>query len=356
MRKINFTNMASHTILFQEEAYKFLSKKVNSENYSKLFVLVDENSNEFALPLFLSKLSTNLEIEIIEIESGEENKNIETCTQIWQILLELNADRKSLLINLGGGVITDLGGFIASTFKRGIDFIHVPTTLLAMVDASLGGKNGIDIGVLKNQIGCVQEPIAIIIDIVFLESLPTNQMCSGLAEMLKHGLIYSKDYWFKFINLSNLNSDNLVDLIKESIDIKYHFVNSDPFEKGIRKALNFGHTIGHAIESYFLEINKPILHGESIAFGMIIESFISYKKELITYEEYLQIKKLIYTYFEPIDITIISFERLNELMLFDKKNEGGKINFVLLNNIGDVKINQIVDEVLIYEAFEDYKK
>ncbi|MBP6754576.1 MAG: 3-dehydroquinate synthase, partial [Bacteroidia bacterium] len=243
----------TYTIYFNETSFLYLENLLQPDVYSKIFVLVDENTNEYCLPYFLSNLPTEIEIEIIEIEAGEENKNMYTCIDLWHTLIDLDADRKSILLNLGGGVITDIGGFVASTFKRGIDFINIPTTLLAMVDASVGGKNGVDLGNLKNQIGVINEPKSVVVLSKFLETLPSNQMRSGLAEMLKHGLIYDKLYWDKLKNLNDLNTDDLDVLIKQSIEIKNNIVSQDLKENGIRKALNFGHTLGHAIESYFLE-------------------------------------------------------------------------------------------------------
>ena len=326
--------------------------------YSKIFVLVDENTNEYCLPYFLSNLPTEIEIEIIEIEAGEEHKNMYTCMDLWHTLIDLEADRKSILLNLGGGVITDIGGFIASTFKRGIEFINIPTTLLAMVDASVGGKNGVDLGSLKNQIGVINEPKAVIILSKFLETLPSNQMRSGLAEMLKHGLIYNKSYWNTLKNLNDLNTDYLDVLIKQSIEIKNEIVSKDLKENGIRKALNFGHTLGHAIESYFLESEdkKQLLHGEAIAIGMILESHISYQSNLITKEDFAEIKYIITDVFEKIQFNESDILKIMNLLVFDKKNEFGNVQFTLLNKIGESKINQIVDESSILLAFEDYLK
>ena len=215
----------NYTIYFNDASFVYLENLLKTETYSKIFVLVDENTNEHCLPYFLANLPTEIEIEIIEIEPGEENKNIYTCIDLWHTLIELDADRKSIMINLGGGVITDIGGFVASTYKRGIDFINIPTTLLAMVDASVGGKTGVDLGSLKNQIGIINEPKSVVVISKFLETLPTNQMRSGLAEMLKHGLIYDKTYWDKLKHLNNLNTDDLDILIKQSIEIKNKIVS-----------------------------------------------------------------------------------------------------------------------------------
>ncbi|MGC4039787.1 MAG: 3-dehydroquinate synthase [Flavobacterium sp.] len=346
-----------YPILFGENAYGFLNDFIAENKYSNIFILVDTHSNKYCLTRFLPFLATDKTIEIIEIESGESEKNISTCVEIWSILTELGADRKTLMINVGGGVITDIGGFIASTFKRGIDFIHIPTTLLAMVDASVGGKNGVDLGNLKNQIGVINVPKAVLIDTEYLATLPQNEMRSGLAEMLKHGLIFDAGYWSSFKDLSTIDFADFDGLIHRSIEIKNEIVMQDPTENGIRKALNFGHTLGHAIESYFLENEdkKPLLHGEAIAAGMIMEAYISWQKKLVTAVEYLEIKDTINTVFEVIDFGQNDLNPILDLLIHDKKNEYGKIQFALLDGIGKIKINQEADNELIIKSFMDYK-
>lgn len=354
---MNTISATDYAIVFNENAYSQLNLHLQEENYSKIFILVDENTNENCLPEFLPLLSTEITFEIIELESGEINKNIQTCSEVWSILAELGADRKSLIINLGGGVITDLGGFVASTFKRGIDFINVPTTLLGMVDASVGGKNGVDLGTLKNQIGTITSPQMVLIDTRFLKTLPQNQMRSGLAEMLKHGLIADKKYWQLFLNMEQIDSVELDEMIYKAIIIKNNIVREDPKEMSIRKALNFGHTLGHAIESYFLESPQKttLLHGEAIAIGMILESYLSLQKQLINPDEYFEIKKTIKSIFGTIEISENDLTPICDLLVHDKKNEYGKVQFALLNGIGHVMINQEVAIDLIKRAFEDYK-
>lgn len=345
-------------IHFNDKCYSSLNEYVKENNFSKIFVLVDENTHEFCLPQFLEKLDTDKIIEIIEIESGEINKTIDTCVGVWNALSELDADRKSVMINIGGGVITDLGGFVACTFKRGIAFVNVPTTLLSMVDASVGGKTGVDLGHLKNQVGIIKDPDLVLIDTQFLSTLPREQMRSGLAEMLKHGLITGEDYWNKFQNLSQLNLDDLDVLIHESVIIKRDVVVQDPYENGLRKTLNYGHTLGHAIESYFLSNeNKPtLLHGEAIVIGMILESFIS--TELLGFPKKTteNIKKLFVSYYGKVEFKDEDFTAIIELLKYDKKNNHGNINFVLLESIGKCKIDCLVDNDLILKAFEFYSK
>ena len=344
-----------YSIFFNETGYTEINKIIIENKYSSLFIIVDEHTNEYCLPKFLPNLATEVTIEIIEIESGEEMKNISTCVEVWSILSELGADRKSLIINLGGGVITDIGGFIACTFKRGIDFINVPTTLLGMVDASIGGKNGVDLGNLKNQIGVISVPTMLLIDTDFLETLSQREMRSGLAEMLKHGLIYDKNYWEQFLDLTKVDFADFDELIYRSIEIKNEIVKQDPTENGIRKALNFGHTLGHAIESHFLESETPLLHGEAIAIGMILESYISKEKGLLSNEEFHQIKYIISNIYSNHIFNENDITSIQKLLIHDKKNEYGKVQFALIGGIGKTIINQSVDNELIIKSFEDYK-
>ena len=347
----------NYQIYFNETGYEALNIFLAESNYSNVFIIVDSNTNEFCLSKFLPYLATDLTIEIVEFEAGEPNKNIETCVQLWNVLTELGADRKSLILNLGGGVVTDLGGFVASTFKRGVDFIHIPTTLLAMVDASVGGKNGIDLGNLKNQVGVINVPKMVLIDTQYLETLSKPEMRSGFAEMLKHGLIYDKSYWEQFLDLKAIDFADFDTLIHRSVVIKNEIVMQDPTEKSIRKALNFGHTLGHAIESYFLENEnkKSLLHGEAIAIGMILESFISLEKGLLNQEEYNQIKTTIKAIYDDVVFEKTDIDPILELLIHDKKNEYGNIQFALIEGVGKIKINQSVENDLILKAFENYQ-
>lgn len=345
-----------YPVLFNTDCYTFLKENVTPEKYSKVFVIADSNTSQLCLPNFLAQFATFVEIEILEIDAGEINKTIETCIQAWHALTEMGADRKSLIVNVGGGVVTDLGGFVASTFKRGIDFINVPTSLLAMVDASIGGKIGVDLGVIKNQVGLIKTPVAVLIDINFLNTLPQNQMRSGLAEMLKHGLICDKAYWNQFLDLNGLTTDDLLELIHTSVSIKNEIVTEDINEKGLRKILNFGHTLGHAIESYYLasEDKEDLLHGEAVAIGMILESYISLKKDLLTLNEYTEIKEVITSLFGKTKFSDTDINSILTLLLHDKKSEFGEVRFVLLQGIGKAIFNEPVKNDLIINAFNDY--
>lgn len=345
-------------IHFNELCCTSLNEHLRSANFSKIFILVDENTHIHCLPYFMQHLETEVTIEIIEIESGEINKTIETCVGVWETLSELNADRKSLLINIGGGVITDLGGFVACAFKRGIDYINVPTSLLAMVDASVGGKTGVDLGHLKNQIGVISNPNLVLIDTQFLHTLPKDQMRSGMAEMLKHGLISSELYWNKFKDLSKLSLEDLDILIHESVLIKKQVVEADPYEDNLRKTLNYGHTLGHAIESYYLSNSKKttLLHGEAIVIGMILASYISTQLTRLPLTITEDIKDLFLSYYDKVNIDESDYAPIIDLLKYDKKNNHGNINFVLLEDIGKPVIDCLVDEKIILDAFRFYDK
>ncbi|WP_044397713.1 3-dehydroquinate synthase [Lacinutrix sp. Hel_I_90] len=345
-----------YTIHFNKTGYKALNEHLKATNYSKVFILADENTNTDCVPFVLANIDTDIEYDILEIEPGEEQKNLDICLGLWEALSEYGADRKSVIINIGGGVITDLGGFVASTYKRGIPFINIPTSLLAMVDASIGGKTGVDLGHLKNQIGVINTPELIVVDTSFLATLPQLEMRSGLAEMLKHGLIFDEDYWHRLQNLSASTIADLDGLIYESIIIKKDIVAQDPTEQGIRKTLNYGHTIGHAIESYFLEHSeyKRLLHGEAIAIGMIMETYLSMKYLDFSEKEGEKIKSVFKSIYGHVNILGSDYAPIIELLKYDKKNEHGNINFVLLEAIGQPKVNCIVENDSILEAFAFY--
>ncbi len=346
----------SYAVHFNQKAYAALNAHLEKSRYSKIFILVDEHTHEYCLSNFMMEIEQHYPMEIIEIEAGEINKNIQTCTQVWEVLSELDADRKSLMINLGGGVVTDLGGFVASTFKRGIDFINVPTSLLAMVDASVGGKTGVDLGKLKNQIGVINQPQMVLVISDFLKTLDERQLNSGFAEMLKHGLIGERAYWDHLKTLSgysDLDSD-----IYTSVSLKNGVVLQDPTEQNLRKILNFGHTLGHAIESFFLEHENYdlLLHGEAIAIGMIMEGYLSYKLTGLPKSDLEEIKTTFLNRYKKVDFDSIDLNEILSLLKFDKKNSHGNINFALLETIGKAVIDIKVPENLLLEAFSYYKE
>jgi 3-dehydroquinate synthase len=341
---------------FKEDAYRKLNSFILNSKPSTIFILVDENTNENCLPILLKELIIQQSVEIIEIKSGEENKNLDTCNQVWKSLTDLGADRKSLLINLGGGVITDLGGFVASVFKRGISFINIPTTLLSMVDASVGGKTGVDLGVLKNQIGLFSDPKMVLIDPRYLKTISKRELRSGLAEIVKYGLTYDKNLWNKINNFKEININNLNTLIHRSIEIKNEVVTKDPKEQDLRKILNFGHTLGHAIESYFLDSNdkENLTHGEAIVVGMITEAYISEVLLNFPMNEVHVIKKALINIYGKIPMGKADYKGITTLLTHDKKNVGGKVNFVLLNAFESFELDCEVAKELVIDALDYY--
>ncbi|WP_288955696.1 3-dehydroquinate synthase [uncultured Polaribacter sp.] len=343
----------TYPVHFQEKGYTALSNLVTTKNYSTIFILVDENTFEHCYPKFIPNFDTDKPIEVIEIESGEINKNLETCTGVWNAITELGGDRKSLLITLGGGVITDLGGFVASCFKRGIDFVNIPTTLLSMVDASVGGKTGVDLGVLKNQIGLFANPEMVIVDNAYLSTVEEREIKSGTAEIIKYGLTYD----IKLFNEVKQNKYlKIKDLIFRSIEIKNEVVLQDPKEQSLRKILNFGHTLGHAIESFYLESEdkENLTHGEAIAIGMVCESYISSKLLGFPSEKVDEVKEVVLSIYNKTNLLQEDFSKIMDLLKHDKKNVNGQVNFVLLNDYEDFKIDCKVPEDLIVESMDFY--
>jgi len=328
--------MIPENVIITRELSGSIESFLTANQYSKVGVLVDENTEQHCMPLITPSLPEHW---CIRISSGEENKNLQTCEQIWGTLTEASFDRNSLLINLGGGVICDMGGFCAATFKRGIDFINIPTTLLSQVDASVGGKLGVDFNGLKNHIGIFKEPERVLVSSKFLETLSNRELRSGFAEVLKHALIADKDYW-KLLIKHDLDKQVWDAHIEHSIGVKSKIVQEDPFEKGPRKLLNFGHTIGHAIETVYLEEGDGrLLHGEAIAVGMIGEAFLATKKAGLTKEELKEIVGYLSRVFDFRTIAKEKFDGILELCLQDKKNLGNVINCTLLNKIGEGIVN-----------------
>ncbi len=340
-------------ILFSDHPQQDLQALLASLAYSKIFILADSNTQMHCLPILFPELKT--EINYFVISPGEKNKTIRTCMDIWAAMTEAHLDRKAIMLNLGGGVLGDMGGFCASIYKRGIRFINIPTTLLAMVDASIGGKTGVDLGSLKNQIGVINQPQMVLIFPEFLTTLDPRQIKSGYAEMLKHGLIKDKDYWGDLTKKSNFTDASC---IQRSIAIKNDVVLQDPTEQGLRKILNFGHTLGHAIESYCLENHdrKTLLHGEAIAIGMILEGYLSHELRGLSKLSLDEIKKSFLRFFDKVDFTEDDIDSILQLLKYDKKNSHGNVNFVLLQAIGEAVIDIEVPEELFQKAFAYYKE
>ncbi len=306
---------------------------LNGNIYSSIFVLTDENTLKYCYPLIDKLLPKH---KVITIKAGESEKNIETCKYLWQWLTNFQAERKSLLINIGGGVIGDMGGFVAGTFKRGFDFINIPTTLLSQVDASVGGKLGVDFNGIKNLIGLFKDPTAVFIAPMFLATLPQEQLRSGFSEVLKHGLIYNADYWHTCKNISINTHIDWLSIIKTSVHIKKDVVKKDPFERGLRKILNFGHTVGHAVETWSLHNDAtPLLHGEAIAIGMICEAWLSKEINGLSEAELTDISNTLIHIFGKYPLEKIPMNKLMDVMFLDKKNSNNTIHFSLLNSIGN---------------------
>lgn len=321
--------------------------------HDKIFILTDQTTHDMCLPKLQNFLCLKGAQSIV-IKAGDTNKTLDSLAEVWTALSQGGATRHSLMINLGGGMVTDLGGFAASTFKRGIDFINIPTTLLAMVDASVGGKTGINFGGLKNEIGVFSDSKFVIINTQFLDTLDHDNICSGYAEMLKHGLISDDKHWAELVgfNLAQPDLAQLQRMVAESIKVKERIVTEDPHEHGIRKALNLGHTVGHALESFAMKHGRPVLHGYAVAYGMVCELYLSARKTNFPTDKMHQTVRFILDHYGRLPYTCDDYPELLELMRHDKKNTSGIINFTLLGGIGDIRINQTATKEEIEEALD----
>ena len=322
----------------------------------RIFILVDETTRQLCLPL-VEGFDCLRQAEIITIGATDQHKTLESLTHVWSSLQRGGATRHSLMVNLGGGMVTDLGGFAASTFKRGLNYINIPTTLLAMVDASVGGKTGINFGGLKNEIGVFSTARSVILDTQFLRTMDAENMLSGYAEMLKHGLIADDSMWAELLNFDIDMPDyhQLSRMLEDSVKVKERIVEEDPTEKGIRKALNLGHTVGHAFESFALQ-RKPVLHGYAVAWGLICELYLSHIKTGFPIEKMRQTVSFINEHYGKLSITCDDYPTLLELMTHDKKNTGSDINFTLLGDVGDIRINQTATKEEIEESLDFYRE
>jgi 3-dehydroquinate synthase len=346
---MDYSNNRSE-IIYSDYPERDLAHMLAQYSTGKIFLATEDN----VYNLWFRDKGFFESIPKIILPSGEENKKIDSVARVWEFLSRSGADRKSLLINVGGGMLTDLCGFAATTFKRGIDFVNIPTTLLSQVDASVGGKTGINFNGLKNEIGTFREPRAVVISTQFLQTLDKSNLLSGFAEMIKHGLIFSPAH---LEELHQFNPDNpdfsvLQEFIRHSVEIKEHFVLHDPEEKNIRKALNFGHTVGHAIESLAMAQERPVLHGYAVAWGMIAELYLSKEVCGISNHQVEETIEWINRLYGKFKIDVSDYEALFKLMLHDKKNESNRINFTLLNDVGQVVINQDCGKDLIYRALD----
>lgn len=333
-----------------------LTAAVCEVKHDILFLLMDETTHELCLPL-IKDVECMKGAKHIIIGATDTHKTLETLAYVWTEMGNGGGTRHSLMVNLGGGMVTDLGGFAASTFKRGIKYINIPTTLLSMVDASVGGKTGINFNGLKNEIGVFNSPETVIIDTEFLRSLDHENICSGYAEMIKHGLISNDENYAELLNfdLDNVDYKHLGEMVGKSVAIKERVVLEDPFEHGIRKALNLGHTAGHAFESWALS-RKPYLHGYAVAWGIICELYLSVAKTGFPTDKMRQTVRFINENYGKLPITCDDYEELYQYMTHDKKNTAGIINFTLLGGIGDIRINQTADKNEIFEMLDFFRE
>lgn len=349
--------MSKQKVIICQNLNEDLDTAIQNCAHDKLFILVDKHTRELCLPL-ISRLECLKNAYIITIGPEDIHKNLETLAHVWKELSDQGATRHSLMINLGGGMVTDLGGFAASTFKRGFQYINIPTTLLAMVDASVGGKTGINFNGLKNEIGVFSPAEYVLIDTEFLKSLDSHNLLSGYAEMLKHGIISTTEHWAELLNfdLNQIDYKALQQLVAHSVSIKEDIVAKDPFEKNIRKALNLGHTVGHAFESLALENNRPVLHGYAVAWGIICELYFSFIKVGFPKDKLRQTIQFIKENYGVLTFDCKQYDRLYEFMTHDKKNSAGIINFTLMGEIGDIRINQSANKEEILEILDFYRE
>lgn len=333
-----------------------LNEVLSRTKYDRLFVLTDEHTIQLCLPM-LDPIEAIANAGKIVISAGDTNKTLENLSHIWKHLTENGATRHSLMINLGGGMVTDIGGFAAATFKRGIKYINIPTTLLGAVDAAVGGKTGINFGGFKNEIGAFHHAEHVLISSHFFASLNREDILSGYAEMLKHALIHSEMEWRELLKLDveNIDYEWLNDAVFRSVSIKEDVVEKDPFERNIRKALNLGHTIGHAFESFAIETERPVLHGYAVAWGIIAELYLSNRICGFPKEKLQETIRFIHRNYGSFLINCDDYELLHEIMKHDKKNESSAVNFTLLSDIGEIQINQTADKELIFEALDFYR-
>jgi 3-dehydroquinate synthase len=338
-----------------------LAEAVSECSPDRLFVLMDATSERLCLPV-VSQFKCMENARPIVIKAGDQHKELDAVVHVWNELQHLGATRHSLLVNLGGGMVTDLGGFAASTFKRGIQLINIPTTLLSMVDASVGGKTGFNFGGLKNEIGVFRNASSVILDTIFLQTMDQENLLSGYAEMLKHGLISNEQTLTELLmfDIEQPNLQQLQQMVAESVQVKQRIVQEDPTEQGIRKALNLGHTIGHAFEALSLSHNAhrfvPVLHGYAVAWGLVCELYLSTVKTGFPVDRMRQTVRFIFEHYGRMAITCDDYPTLLELMTHDKKNIAGQINFTLLGGVGDILINQTATKSEIEEALDFYRE
>lgn len=349
--------MEKQDVILSENIGESLSAAIGNVAHDRLFVLTDETTLKLCWPL-VSELPRLAEAQMITIGATDENKTLESLSHVWTELQRGGATRHSLMLNLGGGMVTDLGGFAASTFKRGIAYINVPTTLLSMVDASVGGKTGINFGGLKNEIGVFNCARSVILDTMFLRTLDYENLASGYAEMLKHGLISNVETWAELMrfDLQQADYELLRTIVAKSVAVKERIVDEDPLEHGIRKALNLGHTVGHAFESLAMAENRTVLHGYAVAWGLVCELYLSVRHTGFPKDKLWQTLQFVKENYGKFSFDCKQYARLYELMTHDKKNTAGVVNFTLLGEVGDIRINQTATREEIFDMLDFYRE
>lgn len=349
--------MGKQEVVICENLEQSLNAAIAKCPHDKLFVLTDTTTVELCWPI-VSDFDCMHDATMITIGSTDECKTLETLASVWKALQNGGGTRHSLMVNLGGGMVTDLGGFAASTFKRGIQYINIPTTLLSMVDASVGGKTGINFGGLKNEIGVFNCASSVLLDTQFLRTLDRENICSGYAEMLKHGIISSVENWAELLNfdMNDIDYVKLQQMVATSVAIKERIVDEDPTEKGIRKALNLGHTAGHALESLALAENRTVLHGYAVAWGLVCELYLSAKRTNFPKHRLQQTLQFVRQNYGAFVFDCKQYDQLYEFMTHDKKNHSGIINFTLMGEIGDIRINQSATKEEIFDMLEFYRE
>lgn len=348
----------SQELIFTNNVFETIDSAVEAINSPSVFVIVDSNTKSFVLPRLQAMSQAVAKAHVITVPAGEEHKNIDTLAAIWNKLAELGATRKSLIINVGGGTVTDIGAFAASTFQRGLRFFNIPTSLLGAVDASVGGKTGINLGQLKNQVGLFSEAELVIVSSVFFNTLPMTELRSGYAEMLKHGLIESQAAYDRLLGyeVGNLDPDRLLDLLRESVLVKKRIVDHDPTEQGLRRALNLGHTAGHAFESLALRRRSPMPHGYAVAWGLVVAMILSHIKLGFPSDELHRTAQYVRSEYGAFSFTCDDYPGLLAAMSRDKKNEiPGTLNFTLLKSPGNVMIDNLITQEEISAALDIYR-
>ncbi|MGL4851114.1 MAG: 3-dehydroquinate synthase [Phocaeicola sp.] len=349
--------MKKQEVIICHEWHRNIEDAIAKCPHDRLFILVDTHTQQLCVPL-LTEIEVCKQAHLITIGAEDSHKTVESLSHVWSDLSNNGATRHSLLINVGGGMVTDLGGFAAATFKRGMSYINIPTTLLAMVDAAVGGKTGINFNGLKNEVGVFSPAESVLIYGEFLRTLDYENIFSGYAEMIKHGLISTPNHWAELVqfDFDTINYEQLQALIAQSVQIKKEVVTEDPYEHGIRKALNLGHTVGHAFESLALQLQMPLLHGYAVAWGLVCELYLSHTKVGFPSDKLRQAVQFVKAHYGTFAFDCTQYDSLYEFMTHDKKNQGGVINFTLLSDIGDIKINQTATKEEVLEMLDFYRE